>query len=185
MGEVKYLGSKSLINTSLNACDSEQCPMLVFNSTQRCQNSSLGWPGEDDLKLGWVRRRLSLGFGLPASIRRVGQLVVESFSTIIITIQLLRLGKSLNKSPRHDKSFEMFSYADLHTSPIRGFTATLELENCLEMKVWQNNRGRSTVAALMAGLALMGVLMIMITFNGKGEWVCSQFLQISQNMIYL
>ena len=66
MGEVKYLGSKSLINTSLNACDSEQCPMLVFNSTQRCQNSSLGWPGEDDLKLGWVRRRLSLGFGLPA-----------------------------------------------------------------------------------------------------------------------
>ena len=72
MGEVKYLRSKSLMNTSLNACDSELCPILVINSTQRCQGSSLGGPVDDDLKLGWVRRRLSLEFGLPANKRRVG-----------------------------------------------------------------------------------------------------------------
>ena len=38
------------------------------------------------------------------------------------------------------------------------------------------------MAALMAALTVMGVLMIMITFTGKGEWVCSQFLQMFQNI---
>ena len=41
------------------------------------------------------------------------------------------------------------------------------------------------MAALMAGSTVMGVLMIMITFTGKEEWVCSQFLQIFQNINYL
>ena len=37
----------------------------------------------------------------------------------------------------------------------------------------------------MAALTVMGVLMIMITYTGISEWVCSQFLQIFQNINYL
>ena len=80
MGDAKYWGSKSMINASLNACDSELCPSdQQYAKMPNCQGSSLGWPVEYDLKLGWARRRLSLGFGLPASKRRVGYLLVESF----------------------------------------------------------------------------------------------------------